>query len=53
MNLLFFQNIISPHQMPYIQYLPKMKGVEKVVVVVPEVNLGERDALGWDANRWL
>ena len=39
--------------MPYIQHLPKMEGVDKVVVVVPEVNLGERDALGWDANRWL
>ena len=53
MNLLFFQNIISPHQMPYIQYLPKMEGVDEVVVIVPEVNLGERDALGWDAKRWL
>ena len=53
MNLLFFQNIISPHQMPYIQHLPKMEGVEDVVVIVPEVNLGERDALGWNTKRWL
>ena len=53
MKLLFFQNIISPHQMPYIEHLPKMEGVDDVVVIVPEVNLGERDALGWDARGWL
>ena len=53
MNLLFFQNIVSPHQMPYIEHLPKREGVDDVVVLVPEVNLGERDALGWDARRWL
>ena len=53
MNLLFFQNIISPHQMPYIQYLPKMEGVNDVVVIVPEVGLDERSALGWDVNKWL
>lgn len=53
MNLLFFQNIISPHQMPYIQYLPKMEGVDEVVVIVPEVGLDERSVLGWDVNKWL
>lgn len=53
MNLLFFQNIISPHQMPYIQYLPKMDGVDDVVVIVPEVGLDERSALGWDVKKWL
>ena len=53
MNLLFFQNIVSPHQMPYIEHLPKTEGVDDVVVIVPEVNLGERGALGWDARRWL
>lgn len=53
MNLLFFQNIISPHQMPYIQYLPKMDGVDDVVVIVPEVGLDERNALGWDVKKWL
>lgn len=53
MNILFFQNIVSPHQMPYIQHLPKMEGVDDVVVVVPEVNLDERDSLGWDTKKWL
>ena len=53
MNLLFFQNIVSPHQMPYIEHLPQKEGVDDVIVLVPEVNLGERDALGWDARRWL
>jgi glycosyltransferase involved in cell wall biosynthesis len=53
MNILFFQNIVSPHQMPYIQHLPTLEGVQDVVVIVPEVNLGERDSLGWDANKWL
>ena len=53
MNLLFFQNIISPHQMPYIQHLPQMEGVDDVIVVVPEVSIDERSALGWDVNKWL
>lgn len=53
MNILFFQNVISPHQMPYIQYLPKMEGVEDVLVIVPDVSLDERSASGWDVKKWL
>jgi glycosyltransferase involved in cell wall biosynthesis len=30
-----------------------MEGVQDVVVIVPEVNLGERNSLGWNANKWL
>ena len=53
MNLLFFQNIISPHQMPYIQHLPQMEGVDDVIVVVPEVSIDERESLGWAVEKWL
>lgn len=53
MNLLFFQNIVSPHQMPYIERLPEMEGVGDVVVIVPEAGIDERSALGWDVKKWL
>ena len=39
--------------MPYIQHLPKMDGVEDVLVIVPDVSLDERCALGWEVKKWL
>ena len=53
MRLIFFQNMVSPHQMPYIEQLPKMEGVDEVIVIVPEVGLDERSLLGWDVSKWL
>ncbi|MBP3727101.1 MAG: glycosyltransferase family 4 protein [Bacteroidaceae bacterium] len=53
MNLIFFQNCISPHQMPYIACLPAMPEVGRVVVVAPLVDMDERKAMGWDADKYL
>lgn len=50
MNLIFFQNCVSPHQMPYIKELAKMSGVDDVVVVSPVVGLDERKKMGWNGD---
>lgn len=47
MKLLFFQNCISPHQMPYIEVLAHD---HDVTVVAPRVAYGERAAMGWNEN---
>lgn len=47
MNVLFFQNCISPHQMPYIKELAMMTEIESVTVVSPVENLEERKEMGW------
>ena len=47
MNILFFQNCISPHQMPYIKELCKLSGVENVYVISPVDDLEERKNMGW------
>lgn len=47
MRLLFFQNCISPHQMPYIEVLAKRDDVEHVWVVAPRLAYSERAAMGW------
>ena len=49
MNLFFFQNCISPHQLPYIKELHKMEGVEKVVYVAPIVSDSHRSQMGWQS----
>lgn len=53
MNILFFQNCISPHQMPYIKYLPSLPEVNDVVVVVPEIDMYSRKLMGWDASELM
>lgn len=50
MNILFFQNCVSPHQMPYISLLPTFQEIDDVVVVVPEIDMALRKAMGWDAS---
>lgn len=47
MRFLFFQNCISPHQMPYIEALSEDEAVEEVCVVVPRITYGHRANLGW------
>lgn len=47
MNIAFFQNCISPHQMPYIEALSLRDEVGKVYVVAPRVTYGMRKDLGW------
>lgn len=47
MHLLFFQNCISPHQMPYIEALCDFEQVKGVYVIVPRVTYDYRANLGW------
>lgn len=50
MNLLFFLNSLSPHQMPYIKELKNISVVEDVIVVSPYVDNPERIKLGWNSS---
>lgn len=47
LRLLFFQNCISPHQMPYIEMLSKRDDVDHVWVIAPRLAYSERAAMGW------
>lgn len=47
MRFLFFQNCISPHQMPYIEALSEDRSVEEVWVIAPRITYGHRADLGW------
>lgn len=51
MNVIFFQNCVSPHQMPYIKKLCEISGVDDVIVVSPVDNLEERKSMGWGNGR--
>lgn len=53
MILLFFQNCLSPHQIPYIRECVKDKRVEKVYFVMPRIDYGERAEMGWKNDNLL
>jgi Glycosyltransferase len=53
MQLIFFQNCISPHQLPYILELSMLQCVEKIIIISPRVNYDFRSDMGWDANELL
>ena len=46
-RLVFLQNCISPHQMPYIEALSVRSDVEHVWVIAPRVTYSDRAAMGW------
>ena len=46
-KLVFLQNCISPHQMPYIEALSVRSDVEHVWVIAPRVTYSDRAAMGW------
>ncbi|MBR1656001.1 MAG: glycosyltransferase family 4 protein [Prevotella sp.] len=50
MQLIFFQNCISPHQLPYIQQLSEFDNVERVVYVAPVVTISSREGMGWSSK---
>ncbi|WP_337558752.1 glycosyltransferase family 4 protein [Phocaeicola plebeius] len=52
MRLLFFQNCVSPHQIPYIKELVLTPKVEELFLIVPRYDYNERKNMGWD-NRLL
>ena len=47
MRFIFFQNCISPHQMPYIEALSRRSEVGGVRVIAPRLTYGDRAAMGW------
>ncbi|WP_273212123.1 glycosyltransferase [Runella zeae] len=49
-KLIFWQNCISPHQLPYIENLIKLSQVLSVYLVVPVSTLPERERMGWDST---
>lgn len=54
MRIVFWQNCISPHQMPYISRLICDERVDEVVVVSDKVSYDNRIQMGWNADlkRW-
>lgn len=53
MILIFFQNCLSPHQIPYIRECAKDDRVEKVYFVMPRIDYDERSDMGWKNDRLL
>lgn len=53
MNLLFFQNCISPHQIPYIRECAKDRRIKGVHLIVPRTDYVERKEMGWDSTHLL
>lgn len=53
MNLLFFQNCISPHQIPYIRECARDSRVDKTVLIVPRVDYEQRKSMGWNSGNLL
>lgn len=51
MRLVFWQNCISPLQMPYINELSLLSGIEKVTVVVEKSIDKQRSDLGWEISK--
>lgn len=53
MKLFFFQNCISPHQVPYIKELVLNPKIKEVVIIVPRYDYFERKKMGWDNKRLI
>ncbi|EJF08303.1 hypothetical protein [Pontibacter sp. BAB1700] len=50
MTLIFWQNILSPHQLPYIAQLKSISDEIEVILVIPEVLSENRRSMGWEAD---
>ena len=53
MILIFFQNCLSPHQIPYIRECAKDERVDKVYFVMPRIDYDERSDMGWSNDMLL
>lgn len=49
-RFIFWQNCMSPHQLPYIVHLLEDTRVDEVVIVTDEVVSQERKKMGWDVT---
>lgn len=48
MIFIFFQNCVSPHQMPYIKEMANFRKCERICIVVPESDMQSRVDMGWE-----
>ncbi|WP_452218518.1 glycosyltransferase family 4 protein [Lacinutrix undariae] len=46
-TLIFWQNIVSPHQLPYIKAIPRVCPAFNVILVVEQGMTSNRKAMGW------
>lgn len=53
MILIFFQNCLSPHQIPYIRECAEDERVEKVYFVMPRIDYDMRAGMGWSNDKLL
>lgn len=53
MNIIFFQNCISPHQIPYISECINDPKVQGVYLIAPRVDYSIRKDMGWDSINLL
>lgn len=53
MNLIFFQNCVSPHQIPYIRECVNDERIKKVYFVSPRIDYGMRSDMGWSNDKLL
>lgn len=53
MILIFFQNCVSPHQVPYIKELSLNPNIENVFLVVPRYDYNKRQDMGWDNKKLI
>lgn len=51
-RFVFWQNCLSPHQLPYIVHLLDDARVNEVVIVTNEVVSDERKNMGCDSLSW-
>lgn len=52
MRIVFWQNCLSPHQLPYIVHLMDDKRVDEVVVIAGEAVSDERKKMGWSVAQY-
>lgn len=53
MILIFFQNCLSPHQIPYIRECAKDERVDKVYFVMPRIDYDMRADMGWSNDKLM
>ena len=52
MRIVFWQNCLSPHQLPYIVHLLEDERVDEVVVCAGEAINRTRKDMGWDTTSY-
>ena len=51
MTLIFWQNIVSPHQLPYIKALSNLDNNVQVILLVPKLMDAHREKMGWHTEK--